>query len=711
MLLLAATTLSAQTAAPAAADTEVDIVVTATKRETRLQDTPAQVNAFSGEYLERSAVREFSDLASSIPNLVAPDGLVGTSVVAIRGISSPAKGGSIAEQPVSQFLDGVFMPEGSLDDLVFDVQQIEVIRGPQGVIWGRNTLAGAISYTTRRPTHELEGYVESGIGNYDAFRLQGAISGPLLADKISVRLAAAHEEQDGYSERVSGGTFGARNREAVRASILFRPVEPLSITLIGDYARSHFTNVTLEYFIGPFAKRAGTDGYTRRQDTDFFKPSRSTSKGLTALLELDLGPATLSSVTGLRRLNQALNIDTDSSDLLIIHDQIDSRVRQFSQEVRLTSSSTGPFRWMAGAYYYTRDQRVLQNEQLGPELVGLPPGGGASVDIDFRNSVDSFAAFGTVALDLTRAITVETGLRVTREEKSTLGSVGTTVNIPGVGLVPVGTDLTDLDLDDTQVSPMATLSYRPTSDVLLYASWGRGNKSGGFNDARVSEPTFAAEVADSYELGIKSEWLEKRLTLNVIGFYIDYRNLQVRGFEGTTPLFRNAKKAVSKGIELEAIARPSREWSLFGNFAYNDATYENFVIPGAGAGGGGLDLSGNKMPLAPRTSMSVGADYRTEMTGLGELYAHAEWNRKSGYFLDFANTRPGGYQPDYGIVNGRLGLALSNGADVSIWVRNLTKADYKVDFIGDLPVAIFGGSQFHLLGAPRTYGVDLKFSF
>jgi hypothetical protein len=107
----------------------------------------------------------------------------------------------------------------------------------------------------------------------------------------------------------------------------------------------------------------------------------------------------------------------------------------------------------------------------------------------------------------------------------------------------------------------------------------------------------------------------------------------------------------------------------------------------------------------------VGADYRTALTGLGDLYAHAEWNRKSAYFLNFANTRPGGHQPDYGIVNGRLGLALSNGADVSIWVRNLTKADYKVDFIGDLPVAIFGGSQFHLLGAPRTYGVDLKFSF
>lgn len=694
-----------------AEDEEQIIIVTATKRETRLQDTPAQINAFSGEYLEQNAVREFSDLATSIPNLVAPDALVGTTVVAIRGISSPAKGGSIAEQPVSAFLDGIFMPEGSLDDLIFDIAQVEVIRGPQGVVWGRNTLAGAISYTSRRPTRDLEGYVEAGIGTFDAFRLQGAVSGPLIAEKVFVRLAAAHEQQDGYSERVSGGTFGARNREAVRASLLLTPVPELEVTLIGDYSSSRFTNPTLEYFTGPFADEAGTDGYTRRQDTDFFRPSRSVSKGVTALVDYDFGGFTLSSLTGYRRLEQKLNIDTDSTDRLIIHDAIESNVRQFSQEVRLTSSARGPFRWMLGGYFYTRDHVIGQDEELGPELVGLPPGGSATVRIDFDNEVQSYAGFATASYDILPALTVEGGLRITREEKGVIGSVATTVHIPGVGSIPVGVDLTDLEMDDTQVSPMATLAYRPVEDILLYASWGRGNKSGGFNDARVTEPTFAAEVADSYELGAKSEWLDRRLTLNLIGFYIDYRDLQVRGFEGTTPLFRNAEKAVSKGVELEVVGRPTPRWTLFGSAAYNDASYVDFVIPGAGPGGGGLDLSGNRMPLAPRTSFSLRSDYRVPVAGIGEFYAHGEWNRKSSNFLDFANSRPGGFQDSYSVVNARLGLALGNGLDISVWGRNLTDADYKVDFIGDLPVPIFGGSQFHLLGAPRTYGLDLKFSF
>lgn len=699
-----------QSAAPAK-DEEQLIIVTATKRETRLQDTPAQIDAFSGAYLEQNAVREFSDLAASIPNLVAPDALVGTTVVAIRGISSPAKGGSIAEQPVSAFLDGVFMPEGSLDDLIFDIGQVEVIRGPQGVVWGRNTLAGAISYTSRRPTSDLEGYVEVGVGTFDAFRLQGAASGPLVADKMLVRLAAAHEQQDGYSERVSGGTFGARNREAVRASLLLRPVPELEVTLIGDYSTSRFTNPTLEYFTGPFADEAGTDGYTRRQDTDFFRSSRSVSKGVMSLADYDFGGVTLSSVTAYRWLDQRLNIDTDSTARLIIHDAIESEVRQFSQEIRLTSSARGPFRWMLGGYFYTRDHVIGQYEELGPELVGLPPGGSATVRINFDNEVQSYAGFAIASYDIATVFTVEGGLRITREEKGVIGSVGTTLHIPGMGSIPLGGDLTDLNMADTQVSPMATLAYRPVEDILLYASWGRGNKSGGFNDARVTEPTFAAEVADSYELGAKSEWLDRRLTLNLIGFYIDYRDLQVRGFEGTTPLFRNAEKAVSKGVELEVVARPMRRWTLSGSAAYNHATYMDFVIPGAGAGGGGLDLGGNRMPLAPRTSFSLRSDYRAPVAGIGEFYAHGEWNRKSNYFLDFANSRPGGLQGGYSVMNARLGLALGNGLDISVWGRNLTDADYRVDFIGDLPVPIFGGSQFHLLGAPRTYGIDLKFSF
>lgn len=164
-------------------------------------------------------------------------------------------------------------------------------------------------------------------------------------------------------------------------------------------------------------------------------------------------------------------------------------------------------------------------------------------------------------------------------------------------------------------------------------------------------------------------------------------------------------------MELEVLGRLTQRWAVSGSFAYNKATYVDFVIPGAGPGGAGLDLSGNRMPLAPRTSFSLRSDYRVPVAGLGDIYANGEWNRKSSYFLDFFNTRPGGFQDAYSVINARLGVALHNGFDVSVWGRNLTDSDYKVDFIGDLPVPIFGGSQFHLLGAPRTYGLDLKFSF
>lgn len=689
-----------------------EIIVTATKRETRLQDTPAQVSAYAAEFIERNAVREFSDLASSIPNVVAPDGVVGTPVVAIRGISSPAKGGAAAEQPVSAFLDGVFMPEGSLDDLIFDIRQIEVIRGPQGVIWGRNTLAGAISYTSQRPTETFEGSVEAGYGNYDLFQLRGAISGPVVEDKLLFRLAAAHQEQDGYSERVSGGSYGARNREGLRGSLHVRPSEPLAVTLIGDYSESTFTNVTFEYFTGPFAALAGTNGRTRRQETDFFEPSRSESKGMAGLVDYDAGAAILSSVTGYRKVDQTLNLDTDSSSLLLIHDEIESGVEQVSQEFRLTSAEAPGrrFDWMLGVYYYRRDQAVDQFERIGAEMAGLPPGGEARVEIDFDNEVESRAAFGTASYELADALTAEAGLRVTRDRKRFDGAVSTTAVIPGVGTVPLGSLPNSLALTDTQVSPMATLSYRPAADILVYASWGRGHKSGGFNDSRVDQPTFDAETADSYEAGVKTAWLDERLVLNLVGFYIDYRDLQVRGVQGTTPLFRNAEQAVSKGVEAEVVARPLPNWTLSGSLAYNDAAYEDFVIGGIGPGGGDLDLSGNRMPLAPRTSLHLSSQYTQPLGGLGDGYVHGEWNRKSAYFLDFMND-PGGRQDAYDVVNARLGLALPNGIDVSVWGRNLTGSDYKVDFIGDLPPAVFGGSQFHILAPPRTYGVDVKATF
>ena len=711
-VLAASTGAQAQMTDGAADSALPEIIVTATKRQTSLQDTPAQISAYSSEFIEQNAVREFSDLASSVPNLVAPDSLVGTTVVAIRGISSPAKGGSIAEQPVSAFLDGVFMPEGSLDDLIFDVQQIEVIRGPQGVIWGRNTLAGAISYTSRRPTEAMEGYVEAGFANYDHVQLRGAVSGPIVADTLLFRIAAAHQEQNGFSERVSGGTYGARNRESIRGSLLFRPSDPLEVTVIGDYSENDFTNVSFEYSTGPFAAMAGTDGDTRRQDTDFFEPSRQVSKGLNGLINYSLGDYTLASVTGYRKLDQTLNIDIDSSTLPLIHDHIENETEQFSQELRLTSPDTPDrgFDWMLGVYYYWRSQNVAQVERLGADLAGLPPGGEVLVDFTFDNGLESYAAFGTASYDLADRLTIGGGLRVTRDERSTNGLVTTTATIPGLGSIPLGTQIDDLDLEDTQVSPMATLSYMPADDVLLYASWGRGHKSGGFNDSRVSDPTFSPEKADSYEVGLKSEWLDKRLIFNLIGFYMDYRDLQVRGLEGTTPLFRNAEKATSKGFELEAVARPSANWSLSGNFAYNKAIYKHFVIEGAGPGGGDLDLSGNHMPLAPRTSFALATHHTLPVGDVGEAYLHGEWNYKSSYYLDFNNIRPGGRQSRYSVVNARIGFLFDTGIDVSLWGRNLTNADYKVDFIGELP-PLFGSSQFHVLGAPRTYGVDVKFSF
>lgn len=685
-----------------------EVVVTATKRETRLIDTPAQINAISADYLEQFKIQQFADLSGSIPNLLAPNGLTGTEAVTVRGISSPARGGNIAEQPVSSYVDGVFAISGSLDGLIHDIERIEVIRGPQGVVWGRNTLAGAISFTTRRPTRDWEGSIEGGIGNKDLLEARATLSGPVIEDVLLFRVATAHQERDGYSERVSGGTYGALNREAVRGTLEYVGVDGLDVTLITDYSENDFTSMVPEFFSGPFAAAAGTDGFRRRQDTDYFRPGHSKAFGLTGLVTYDFGPVTLSSVTGYRTLKQTSFFDFDGSSQFLIHDDAMTDADQFSQELRLSNSARDGNRlnWMLGGYYYKRNDTLTQTETYGPTLspfLGAPDGSMLAMDVTSDTGTESYSAFATVSYDITDRLTINGGLRVSHDMKDNDVALGSSLILADGTVMPLGMVPGLLDLSETTTSPLVGISYKPAQDMLVYASWGRGYKSGGFNSPLVSKPSFGPEKADSFEAGYKASFLDNRLSVNLAAFFINYRNLQSRALEGLNALFVNAGKAHSKGVELEVTAVPAKGWNVSASAGLNSAKYKSFTLNGA-------DLAGNRLPFAPRSSLALRSDYTVPVSDLGDLSLQGEWTYVGRYMLDVQNT-PTGRQPGYSLFNARVAFAMANGVELAVWGRNLTDKDYRVDFIGNLPAFIFGGSEMQVLGPSRTYGAEIKARF
>lgn len=689
-----------------------EIIVTATKRDSSLQNTPVRIDVLDSEYLVRSNIREFSQVADALPNLMAPDGVTGTQNVSIRGISSPGRGFGI-EQPVGVYVDGVFAPPGSLDQYFLDLAQVEIIRGPQGVVWGRNSLAGAISYVTERPTETFSGFIRGQAGNKSLRDIQFALSGPLVGDILSGRLAAGHVKREGFSRRRSGGTFGDKDQNSVRGSLRLEPGGGSRVDFIADYAENNFRSSVMEYFSGPFADIAGTDGYQRVQDTDLYEPSRIRSQGATVIGMLPLGELMLDSVTGYREIDRKQALDSDGSAQFFVNEFVSSNAMQLSQELRLTNSSDNALRWMTGVYLYVRDDDIEFRSDIAGEPFGLPTGTLVNENSDIEQETRSASVFATLDYDLNPQLTINAGLRIEHEDKEQSSDRSTVAALPVGTTLPLGApDSADQTRTDSQTSPLLGITWQTSRDILVYASWGRGHKSGGFNSPRASLDEFDAEMADSFEVGFKSSWLEERLTLNATAFYINYEDMQVRGLEvtptGAVQLFRNAGSMTSQGLEIQGSARIANAWQIRASLGYNVAEFDDFVITGPVAD---TNLAGNVAPFAPEFSASVFSRWDFSVAWGMNAYLQGEWNYTGKHFLDFNNVSGAGEQEAYDIVNLRFALFMREDVEFAFWGRNVFGEDYKVDFIGDLPPAIFGNSQSHLLAPDRTYGLELSKSF
>jgi len=765
---------SAAGAAPTALamnDLGSDIVVTARRREEKAQDVPIALSVVGEKTLERTGNFTLGQIQQLVPSLQVFSFNPRNTNINIRGLgSNVALTNDGLENGVGVYVDNVYYgrPGQSQFDLV-DLDHVEVLRGPQGTLFGKNTTAGAINISSRLPSFAPDFYGEASVGNYGYYQLRASVSAPLVGDKIAFRLSAARTSHDGYIDNVlTGGDAQDYHNTSVRGQLLLKPSERLSIRLIGDYARQTaaccinlpagtFTSYTDGVAVpnNYFARiaRAGytpvtLDAFARKTDANSNYQANMRSYGVSGQLDWDLGRATLTAISAYRWWDWDPANDIDSSALSInTLAQTADRQRQFSQEVRLASNGHNRFDWVIGAYYFWQIVRGYTDIGYGSDapLWYRPPTSpiplatwqaalnGFSAHSYSNPKTNSYAAFGQTTWHATDALSLTAGLRYTHEDKTGLfnqvwtGGADTTGNAAAIAIRNSFNPVIAYGASrhDDSVSGTANLSYKIDRDVLVYASYSRGGKSGGLNlqsfPIGVTVPrTVAPEKVDAYEIGLKSQFLDRRLTLNLAGFWTNVANYQsavttLTNLGTYLQYIQNVGRVRARGAELDTQLDITRRISISGALSYVDAKYRNYrdapaPVEQDPALGATVDLTGRQIAGAPKFTYSLGADASQPLgAGLGgdlELYEHADYAHRSSFFTAVSNSIYSRV-PAYGLLNLRIGVRTANGRwDISVWARNLADKDY---FQTLTPNNL--GLITAITGDPRTFGATLRTKF
>lgn len=764
MLLLAGA--SALILESAAAFAQIDeIIVTATKRAESLQDVPLSVTAFSQEDLDIKGATNLKGIQQSTPNLnfTIASGDQNSARVTLRGIGTETLVGG-GDPGVALHIDGIYVGRNSASaGDVFDVERLEVLRGPQGTLYGRNATGGSINIISKRPTRELEGYADFTYGNYNELRVRGVVNVP-LTEKLSSRIAVFSESHDGYIENLyeNGRDNDDKNTQGGRLQLLYEADSGNEFLIRGYYSKSSgagpgskFLGTDIntangypgDYLIGVASGAVGgppagapilADAYglgttvtgasVLDLPTDLHQVRKNAPEFVNALIkgadfEANINVFTntlLKSISSYQTNDNEILIDADNSELSLETRRRNNQASQFSQEFNLISQTDDPLQWILGAYYYheelTERFDVVTPPGTIPVTVALPPGavlggGGFSLIRIADHEVDSYALFGQGSYEITDKLSVTGGLRHTWDEKTQSRSIGGAVDITNNVQFLTG-DIGYLAADTGSTS-FAAFTYRVSADYkltdsnLLFASYARGYKSGGFDfnggaiDGADEQVPYNPEYVNAIEIGSKNKFWDDKALLNLTVFHYDYKDLQVFRLTDFGPLTDNAAQSTIWGIEAEGKFEPTDSFSLDGSIGYLDATYDEYTIDIPPT-----DFSGNQLNYAPKWTTHVGAEYRMPV-GENKLIARLDWSYRSDIFFDRANTAVD-TQEAYSLINGRLRYD-AEIYYVDLWGRNLGDTDYVTGQIINPPFTC--GCRTVNVGAPRTYGVTVGARF
>ena len=778
-----------------------EIVVTAQMREQSLQDVPIVVTSVNAQQLRDAGVRDIKDLTIVAPGLtVTSTSSSAVTTARIRGIGTVGDNPGL-ESSVGIVIDGVYRPRNGVafSDLG-ETSRIEVLKGPQGTLFGKNTTAGVINIITARPSFDLGATSEVQFTNYDGFGGSISVTGPIVDEKVAARLYVAARERDGYYKSV-GPDKNDQDFYTGRAQVLFTPTDTIDVNVSMDYTKRderccgavQILNGATQAIInslapGGLAIPPDPDEFRDYSNRSFLKTVKDSGWAVEANWRTPwLGGAKLTSVTALRHWSQTGGQDVDwtSADVLYSPTLRDtsnpssSKFQTYTQEVRL-AGATDKLDWLIGAFYSREDLGLhvrtvtygTQYEQyvnalfggaLSSVFTGRPLGttfvAGQGQDDLYRQREEGFSLFTNNSYRVTDALELTVGLRYTWEDKdlktfwsntdngfgcaTALGraaAIGGPVPANGAliragGLLASGpyqvlcaasnspafgqVRNNDQSLSEEKLTGTAKVAYRFSPEVMAYASYARGYKAGGFNLDRIAttaqtvpgQPTqpvldtsFAPETVDSYEVGLKNTLFDRKVLLNVTGFYQRYEDFQLNAFNGLVFSVASVPKVISKGVDLDFIwFTPLEGLTLNGGVTYAETYYpeSNPIFLGG-------NLPGARLSLAPLWSGSLGVTYEHDLSVV--LIGRVAVNAKSvSSFNTGSDLDPVKNQPGFTLVNARVGLTSADKRwAVEAFAQNIfDDVYYQVGFNAVLQ----SGSYDAFLGQPRTYGVALRFTY
>jgi iron complex outermembrane receptor protein len=691
-----------------------EVVVTAQKREQSGQEVPVSLTVMGAEQIANLQLVSGTELARQTPNLqVSNLGNEDQPKFSLRGISTPDFNLNTTS-PTGVFYDEVYIASQFLGGpQIFDLERIEVLRGPQGTLFGKNTTGGAINFITRSPGYETEGYVSVQAGNNDYVHATGALNLPLVKDKLAARLAVNATRSDGWIKNYNpaGEDLSSIDNYALRLSVLFEPTDTTSAQLRLLHSRSNPTNIgVINYGTGPGGTNAlgvnprvhpftgkrfdAWEGYYNRTGGEII----ADGDGAILTLDQELGDLTLTSISSYIEGDFKNNVDADGSIANLLAIDFYARTREVGQDLRLSSNYEGPFNFITGLYYNHDETGINTNYLLF---------GALTREQAYDQSRTSYAAYADMTYDFNAAWTLYGGARWTSDEG----------RAAGFRVVPTILVQPTQSYDDSAPTGRLGLRHRLSDDVMVYAQYARGYRSSTINGSALTNATdfnvADPETLNSYEVGLKSQVLDGRVQLNTSAFYYQYKNQQfVNSISLTESRMVNAGESRVMGMEAELIAQLTEYFRATFGMALLDTKFLELNLA-RGTPLVNYNLAGNELIEAPHTTFNLALDYSMFALGTGRVHAHVDGSRVgSKFFTPYNNLPPSHLSVGdaYYDANARLSYRADSGRyEVGVWGKNLTDNDEAAGQVGADQSTFF--QRFTVSPYPRRYGVEFSYNF
>lgn len=708
-----------------------EITVTARRRAESLQDIPISITAFSASDIDQLGITDISHISELTPNLIIQPNTGGNdgTLVCMRGLCRTDF--TITEDPmVGVYLDGVYIGKsiGSLFDIA-ELERVEVLRGPQGTLYGKNTLGGAVLLHTRKPTGELGGRATVTAGNFGRLNTKGYIEMP-VSDQLAASISFLTKNRDPYVKNTLGDDRWDEDNKALHGAIHWSPSDQLTMDYAFDWQEKREQPLSPQIVSATgFGGVFDQDIRPNREDqVHTFGASQNDTdlNGHSLTLAYDLGDDLLfKSITGYRESkNNLLNNAAGASTALIYNHDI-FELDSLSQEFQLSGSAFDGFTdFVVGVFYFNEEGDYSNKQRI--DIFGA--------NLLYETGIDntSLAAFGEVTFNFTDQLAASIGLRYTDEERKQSHQVTDLLS----GFTFLDTDAQTFGgfpqqyppkVNETSVSPRLSLNYQWNNDLMTYVTYARGFKSGGFN-ARSTTPLqwgpYGDMQVDSYEIGIKSNWMDNRVKLNLTAFSEDLTDMQAQvnavdplsSQGGFSTVIQNAGEATIAGLETEIILRLIPGLDISAGYGYTDAEYDEFdsfdLLSGQIS-----DISADRaFEFTPKNSYNLSLNYTfPQFTDNGTLTARLDWSGQSKIrFIAKVSDNDDISQESYDLLNARVSyddLSIGDGSlSVSLWIKNLTDEEYKIGGY-EVPAGAFGRVGINQWGEPRTYGVDISYRF